>query len=329
MTDQKAILSIKDLSIGLTAGGVPKPIVSGIDMTIDAGEAVGVVGESGSGKSLTALAIGGLLPAALSTLSGGITLDGINITKLPEAQFHRVRGTKVGYVFQDPLNALNPTRTIGNHLLDVIRQHSNLTIAAAREKAVAALRSVGISQPEDRLRAYPHQLSGGMRQRVLIAMALVCNPRLLIADEPTTALDVTVQAKIVDLFRGFREQGISIMFISHNLDLVLEFCDTVVVMYGGQIMEKGTAPEIAEAPRHPYTRALMECVPRLSNRSENLRVIPGQPPTILGKLAGCPFVERCDRALEKCQTIRPEVSSASQTHVFSCWNPAVPTERHS
>lgn len=329
MTGQKAILSIKDLSIGLTIGGVSKPIVSKIDMTIGAGEAVGVVGESGSGKSLTALAIGGLLPAALSTISGGITLDGIDVTKLPETQFHQVRGTKVGYVFQDPLNALNPTRTIGNHLLDVIRQHGDLTTAAAREKAVAALRSVGITQPEDRLRAYPHQLSGGMRQRVLIAMALVCNPRLLIADEPTTALDVTVQAKIVDLFRGFREQGISIMFISHNLDLVLEFCDTVVVMYGGQIMEKGTAPEIAETPRHPYTRALMECVPRLSNRSESLRVIPGQPPTILGKVAGCPFMDRCDRALEKCQTTRPEVSSASQTHVFSCWNPASPTGRYS
>lgn len=327
MTDQKAILLIKDLSIGLTAGGMPKPIVSGIDIAINPGEAVGVVGESGSGKSLTALAIGGLLPAALSTISGHITLDGINVTTLPEAQFHQVRGTKVGYVFQDPLNALNPTRTIGNHLLDVIRQHNDLTMAAAREKAIAALRSVGITQPEDRLRAYPHQLSGGMRQRVLIAMALVCNPRLLIADEPTTALDVTVQAKIVALFRGFREQGISIMFISHNLDLVLEFCDTVVVMYGGRIMEKGTAPEIAETPRHPYTRALMECVPRLSNRSENLRVIPGQPPSVLGKLAGCPFVDRCDRALEKCHVMRPEVSPASQTHVFACWNPVAPTGR--
>lgn len=329
MTDQKAILSIKDLSIGLIAGGVSKPIVSGIDMTIDAGEAVGIVGESGSGKSLTALAIGGLLPAGLSTISGGITLDGINVTKLPEAQFHRVRGTKVGYVFQDPLNALNPTRTIGNHLLDVIRRHSDVSGVAARERAVAALHSVGITQPEDRLRAYPHQLSGGMRQRVLIAMALVCNPRLLIADEPTTALDVTVQAKIIDLFRGFREQGISIMFISHNLDLVLEFCDTVVVMYGGQIMEKGTASEIAEVPRHPYTCALMECVPRLSNRSEQLRVIPGQPPTMLGKFAGCPFVERCDRALEKCQTTRPEVSSESRTHVFACWNPVASAGRHS
>ena len=329
MTDQKAILTIKDLSIGLIAGGVSKPIVSGIDMTIDAGEAVGIVGESGSGKSLTALAIGGLLPAALSTISGGITLDGINVTKLPEAQFHRVRGTKVGYVFQDPLNALNPTRTIGNHLLDVIRRHSDVSGVEARERAVAVLHSVGITQPEDRLRAYPHQLSGGMRQRVLIAMALVCNPRLLIADEPTTALDVTVQAKIIDLFRGFREQGISIMFISHNLDLVLEFCDTVVVMYGGQIMEKGTASEIAEAPRHPYTCALMDCVPRLSNRSEQLRVIPGQPPTMLGKFAGCPFVERCDRALEKCQTTRPEVSSESPTHVFACWNPVAPAGRHS
>lgn len=328
MTERNAILSIENLSIGLMAAGVPKPLVRGIDLTVAAGEAIGVVGESGSGKSLTALAIGGLLPAAMSTISGNITLDGIKITGLSEAQFHRVRGTKVGYVFQDPLNALNPTRTIGNHLLDVIRRHSDLTKAEARTKAVAALRSVGIAQPEDRLLAYPHQLSGGMRQRVLIAMALVCNPRLLIADEPTTALDVTVQTKIVDLFRDFREQGISIMFISHNLDLVLEFCDTIVVMYGGQIMERGTALEIAEMPRHPYTRALMECVPRLGNRAESLRVIPGQPPTLLGKTAGCPFAERCERALERCTAMRPEVSSASTTHVFACWNPTTPAGQH-
>lgn len=298
-------------------------------MTIDAGEAVGVVGESGSGKSLTALAIGGMLPAALATISGSIVLDGIDVTKLPEAQFHKVRGTKVGYVFQDPLNALNPTRTIGRHLLDVIGRHTNSTAAAAREKALEALRSVGITQPEDRLRAYPHQLSGGMRQRVLIAMALVCNPKLLIADEPTTALDVTVQSKIVDLFVGIREQGISIMFISHNLDLVLEFCDTVVVMYGGRIVEKGAASEIAEMSRHPYTRALMECVPRLSNHSKQLMVIPGQPPTVLGKFAGCSFAERCDRALDTCRTTPPTMTSETPTHVFACWNPAPPTRKHS
>lgn len=324
------ILSIGDLFIGVTAqGGASKPIVGGITMTIGAGEAVGIVGESGSGKSLTAQAIGGMLPASLSAISGSIVLDGLDVTKLPETQFHKVRGTKVGYVFQDPLNALNPTRTIGNHLLDVIKRHSNLTVAAAREKALEALRSVGITQPEDRLRAYPHQLSGGMRQRVLIAMALVCNPKLLIADEPTTALDVTVQSKIIDLFRGIREQGISIMFISHNLDLVLEFCDSVIVMYGGRIMEKGSAAEIAETPRHPYTRALMECVPRLSNHSEQLRVIPGQPPTVLGKFAGCPFVERCERALDSCHTMPPAMKSETSTHEFACWNPAPPMGKHS
>lgn len=297
-------------------------------MTIGSGEAVGIVGESGSGKSLTAQAIGGMLPASLSAISGSIILDGLDVTKLPEAQFHKVRGTKVGYVFQDPLNALNPTRTIGNHLLDVIMRHSKCRVAVAREKAIEALRSVGISQPEDRLRAYPHQLSGGMRQRVLIAMALVCNPKLLIADEPTTALDVTVQSKIVDLFRGIREEGISIMFISHNLDLVLEFCDSVIVMYGGRIMEKGSAVEIAETPCHPYTRALMECVPRLSNHSEQLRVIPGQPPTVLGKFAGCPFVERCERALDSCQTIPPAMTSETSTHEFACWNPVPFTGKH-
>jgi len=322
MSAQPPILSIENLAIGLTSGGVPTPIVSGADMTIGAGEAVGVVGESGSGKSLTALAIGGMLPAPLSVLSGRIVLDGTEITRLPEAAFHRVRGVKVGYVFQDPLNALNPTRTTGKHLIDVLRRHNHMSASEAYDKAVAALSSVGITQPDDRMRAYPHQLSGGMRQRVLIAMALVCNPRLLIADEPTTALDVTVQARIVDLFRGIRARGISIMFISHNLDLVLEFCDAVVVMYGGRIMEKGSAVEIGATPRHPYTRALMDCIPRLASQSRQLRVIPGQPPTALGKLAGCPFAERCERALEVCRQRQPDMTAQSPTHAFACWNPA-------
>ncbi len=329
MVSPKPTLAIDQVTIGLQSAETSLPIVSRMGLTIVAGEAVGIVGESGSGKSLTALAVGGMLPSPLKVLSGRITLDGIDITAAREADIHKLRGSKVGYVFQDPLNSLNPTRTIGGHLLDVIRRHNRLSSAQARQKAVEALRAVGISQPEERLRTYPHQLSGGMRQRVLIAMALACHPKLLIADEPTTALDVTVQARIVDLFRAIREQGISIMFISHNLDLVLEFCDTVVVMYGGQVMEKGVASDIAQAPRHPYTRALMECVPRLGNFSGQLRVIPGQPPKILGKHRGCPFSDRCERSLPKCHATPPDPTIETSTHMYACWNPHLEKAAHS
>jgi oligopeptide/dipeptide ABC transporter ATP-binding protein len=326
MVSSETLLSLQNLSIGPRTADASHSIVRNVGLTVARGEVVGVVGESGSGKSLTALAISGMLPAALKITSGNIILNDAEITGLKEAEFHRIRGREIGYVFQDPLNALNPTRTIGNHLIDVLKRRGDVSGRTAKHEAIEALRSVGISRPEDRLPSYPHQLSGGMRQRVLIAMALACRPKLLIADEPTTALDVTVQATIIDLFRGIREQGIAILFISHNLDLILEFCDTVVVMYGGRLMEKASAREISSGSRHPYTRALMECVPRLTDAAGELQVIPGQPPLALGNIDGCPFAERCNRALDICSSVFPELVPNSPTHAVACWNPIAVTE---
>ena len=318
---ERDVLQIEDVTIGIALQGLLQPIVVGVSLTIPRGGALGLVGKSGSGKSLTALSVGGILPSPLSVLSGRILLDGVDVCGLSEAKRHATRGREVAYVFQDPLSALNPTITVGRHLFDVIRQHNGATGAVARAKAIEALRSVGIAEPEGRINAYPHQLSGGMRQRVLIAMSLLCRPKLLIADEPTTALDVTVQARIVNLFRGIRRKGISILFVSHNLDLILEFCDSVVVMYGGRIMEKAPPADIVRSPRHPYTRALLDCVPRLNSQPGMLRVIAGQPPRNLGAICGCPFAERCDRVQPACRSEPPPLNPSSDTQAFACWNP--------
>ncbi len=322
------MLKIENLSVGIQDETGATPIVRGVSLTVAQGEALGVVGESGSGKSLTAQSVARMFQSSLSILSGRIELDGIDLTALSERELHALRGNTVSYVFQDPLNALNPTRTTGSHLLDVIRRHTKLNSKEARARAIEVLEAVGITQAEERMRAYPHQLSGGMRQRVIIAMALVCVPKLLIADEPTTALDVTVQARIIDLFRDIQRRGISVLFISHNLDLVLEFCDSVAVMYGGRVMERGTAEEIGGAPRHPYTAALMSCIPRIEHRGTTLAVIPGSPPTGLDKISGCPFAARCARVQERCTVEMPPAARLSRTHEVSCWNP-VPRGRPS
>lgn len=316
------MLKIDSLSVGIQAKATATPIVREVSLSIAPGDALGIVGESGSGKSLTAQSVGRMFQAPITILNGRIELDGVTLSDLTESELHRVRGSLVSYVFQDPLNSLNPSRTIGNHLLDVISRHTTLKGKEAYARAVDVLESVGITQAEARMKVYPHQLSGGMRQRVLIAMGLVCEPRLLIADEPTTALDVTVQARIIDLFRDIQERGISVMFISHNLDLVLEFCDSVAVMYGGRIMESGTATEIGENPRHPYTAALMDCIPRLDGTRENsLRVIPGSPPAGFSTIQGCPFADRCSSVQERCRIEMPPEEKLSNTHRLYCWNP--------
>nr|WP_309402181.1 ABC transporter ATP-binding protein [Aminobacter niigataensis]WMD00122.1 ABC transporter ATP-binding protein [Aminobacter niigataensis] len=315
------MLKIENISVGILSDGTAMPIVRDVSLSIAQGEALGVVGESGSGKSLTAQSVARMYQSPLTILGGRVELDGIDLTKLSERELHALRGKAVSYVFQDPLNALNPTRTIGQHLLDVIRRHTPEGPREARSRAVEVLRSVGITQPEERMRAYPHQLSGGMRQRVLIAMGLVCVPKLLIADEPTTALDVTVQARIIDLFRDIQRRGISLLFISHNLDLVLEFCDSVAVMYGGRVVERGTAEEIGREARHPYTAALMSCIPRIENKTETLKVIPGSPPVGIDKVQGCPFAARCERVQDQCWQEMPPIERLSETHELSCWNP--------
>jgi oligopeptide/dipeptide ABC transporter ATP-binding protein len=322
------LLRLENLSIGTQTGASRRPLVRNIDLEVRRGEALGIVGESGSGKSLTALSIARMLPASVEVLSGDVRFEGSSIHRLPEAVLHAMRGKEISYVFQDPLSALNPTLSIGTQLLDVLKRHSPATRRSLRKRAVEALANVGIEHPEARARAYPHELSGGMRQRVLIAMAMLCGPKLLIADEPTTALDVTVQARIVDLFRGIRRAGVSLIFISHNLDLVLEFCDRIAVMYGGRVMEVGTAPEIARSARHPYTRALLDCIPRLGARIGRLRSIEGQPPNELADVPPCPFAPRCSRAKPDCRSQWPAWTEASADHGYACWNPLAPERAH-
>jgi oligopeptide/dipeptide ABC transporter ATP-binding protein len=323
------LLTLKKVSIGTGRPGPSEHLVRDIDLHVARGEAIGIVGESGSGKSLTALSIAGMLPPALKVLAGEIVFDGKVISGLPEALLHQLRGTEISYVFQDPLTALNPTLTVGRQIIDVLRRHVGGSRTQLHKRAAESLRAVGIQDAEDRLRSYPHQLSGGMRQRVLIAMAMLCNPKLLVADEPTTALDVTVQAKIIDLFREILKTGISLIFISHNIDVVLEFCDRVIVMYGGRVMEVGTAEEIAWRPHHPYTRALLECVPRLGVRVKQLRVIEGQPPTQLGDVPACPFADRCPRVQSRCRSDVPRLTRTSGSHAFACWHPELPLRRAS
>ena len=271
------LLRFEGVTIATRGSDSSRVLVSDVDLHVSAGEALGIVGEFGSGKSLTALSVAGLLPSGVALSSGRISFEGKVLTELPDLALHRLRGKQISYVFQDPLTALNPTITIGRQITDVLSQHVGGSRKTLKRGAIEILSRLGIADAEKRVRSYPHQLSGGMRQRVLIALAMVCKPRILIADEPTTALDVTVQAKILELFRAIRTTGISLIFISHNIDVVLEFCDRVVVMYGGRVMEVGTAEEIGMAARHPYTQALLECVPRLGTNLERLRVIDGQP----------------------------------------------------
>jgi oligopeptide/dipeptide ABC transporter ATP-binding protein len=316
-----SLLRLEKLTIGTGQPGSGERLVREVDLDIKRGEAVGIVGESGSGKSLTALSITGMLPASIKVLSGRILFENKQISDLPEATLHSMRGKEIGYVFQDPLSALNPTLTVGRQLLDVLKRHTTGNGAAPKSRAIDALANVGLKEPEACMHSYPHQLSGGMRQRVLIAMAMLCSPKLLIADEPTTALDVTIQAKIVDLFCEIRKHGVSLLFISHNVDLVLGFCDRIVVMYGGRVMETGTARAIAESPRHPYTKALLDCVPRLGTHTQKLRVIEGQPPSDLSQALACPFAERCPRVQPRCRSQVPPFLSTTMSQSYACWNP--------
>ena len=319
------LLSLRNLKVGLRGGDAPRELVRGVSLDIDTGEIVGLVGESGSGKSLTALSITRLLPAGIEILEGQTVLNGVDLGRLSDAELHKLRGKEVGVIFQDPLTALNPTLTIGAQLVDVIRSRFDCSSKEARERAVAALRSVGILMPERRMHAFPHQMSGGMRQRVLIAMVVIGTPKLILADEPTTALDVTTQARIIKLLRGIQKSGnVAILFISHNLDLVVEFCDRVVVMYGGRILEEGSSAQIVAAPMHPYTKALLNCIPRIDGEQGPLRVIPGQPPANPGAIAGCPFAARCERATAQCESEFPPPSSGDAGHRFHCWNPESP-----
>ena len=296
--------------------------VNGVGFELDEGELLGVVGESGCGKSVTMLSMLKLLPIPpAEVVSGRALLDGKDLMALDPDELRRVRGAEVGFIFQDPMTSLNPVLTVGYQLTEPLRTHLGMGRSDARRRAVELLGHVGIPAAEDRLSAFPHQLSGGMRQRVMIAIALACNPKLLIADEPTTALDVTIQAQILDLIRDLRRQfGIAIIWITHDLGVLAGLADRVVVMYAGEIVERADVGSLYARPRHPYTRGLLRTLPRLDGSRDNrLATIPGQPPHLAEPPRGCPFASRCPHAFDTCRRENPPLLAVDSAHEVACW----------
>lgn len=315
------LLEVKDLRTSfLTHVGEVKAI-RGLCLGLDKGEAVGIVGESGSGKSVTSLSIMGLLPYPGKVVGGEIRFKDKDLLTLSKTEMNRIRGNEIAMIFQDPMISLNPVFTIGNQIVEAIRQHTPLSKAEAKSRAVAMLKLVGIPSPEKRVRNYPHEFSGGMRQRAMIAMALSCEPELLIADEPTTALDVTIQSQILELLRELKAKvNTSIILITHDLGIVAELCSRAIVMYGGQIMEAGLIEEIFYDPKHPYTWGLLKSIPRLDLLGKK-RLVPikGSPPDLLNPPRGCPFCPRCPHAMKICLEREPEHYNLGKTHSAACW----------
>jgi oligopeptide/dipeptide ABC transporter ATP-binding protein len=314
------VLSVKDLEISFSTESGRNTVVEGVSFSINAGEVLGLVGESGCGKSVTAMSLISLLPSPPSNREkGSIKLLGREIAGLPESELQAIRGAEVGFIFQEPMSSLNPVLTIGYQLSEAILLHQKLTKKEAHEKAVEMLTLVGVSDPELRTGQYPHELSGGMRQRVMIAMALMCSPKLLIADEPTTALDVTIQAQILDLLNTLRSKlGMSILMITHDLGVVAETCSQVVVMYAGRIVERGPVDAIFTKPKHPYTKALIASSPRGAARQSHLPTIPGIVAVPSDRKVGCSFAPRCNLVTEQCRTSKPQLTA--DLHAVECWN---------
>lgn len=293
----------------------------GVSFTLDQGEVIGIVGESGSGKSVTSLSIMGLLPPAAKIKGGSINFNGRDLLALSPAQMQQIRGNEISMVFQDPMTSLNPVYTVGNQIMEPLMLHQHLSRAQAQKKAVEMLALTGIPDPEQRFDQYPHEFSGGMRQRAMIAMALSCQPRLLIADEPTTALDVTIQAQILALMKDLKEHfNTSIIMITHDLGVVAQLCSRILVMYGGIIVEEGRTWDIFHNPQHPYTWGLLQSVPDIRKLDQG-RLIPidGQPPDLLLPPPGCPFWPRCQYAMRICAEIKPELTEINPGHTAACW----------
>jgi peptide/nickel transport system ATP-binding protein len=304
------LLTVRDLRVEFALkGGRPSTAVDGVSFDVRAGEHVGLVGESGSGKSVTSLAIMGLLPKRGVRVSGDVRYGGRELLSLSQASMSELRGQDIAMVFQDPMTSLNPVVTIGVQVTEVITRHQDVSKREARDRAGDLLRKVGIPDPVRRLKEYPHQLSGGMRQRVLIAIALACEPRLLIADEPTTALDVTIQAQVLEVLKELvADTGAALLMITHDLGVVAGLCDRVNVMYAGRIVESTTRDELFREPRHPYTGGLLRSIPRLdAPRGEPLLAIPGSPTNTLPWSQGCAFTPRCPNASDRCRTDPPEL----------------------
>jgi peptide/nickel transport system ATP-binding protein len=316
----EALLVCRDHSVVFPTPRGRFTAVENIGFSIDRGEVVGIVGESGCGKSLTALSLLGLVPEPGFTAGGEIRFEGRAMERLSDRQLRDIRGNRISMIFQEPMTSLNPTQRIGRQIMEPMRLHQGLDRTAAHERAVAALKSVGIPAPRRRMDEYPHQLSGGMRQRVMIAMAIGCSPALLVADEPTTALDVTIQAQILDLLRKLvAEREMAVLFITHDLGVVAEICHRVLVMYAGRIIESAPVVDLFESPLHPYTRGLMASIPRIDERVETLYNIPGVVPGI-SEFAdvGCRFAPRCDRCMAVCGEITPRLMPHHPRHAVAC-----------
>ena len=319
--NREKILEVKDLNVTFHARGQEIRAVRGVSLEVCPGEILGIVGESGSGKSVTMKAVLGILPENASIKAESLKLSGTEMTKLSEEEYRKLRGTQMTMIFQDPMTALDPVMTVGKHMEEVLKRNGGLkSKEEIRKKSIEMLDKVGIPDPQSRLKQYPHEFSGGMRQRVLIAMALACNPKMLIADEPTTALDVTIQAQILDLLQELEEQyHTSIVLITHDMGVVATVCQRVAIMYGGLIMETGTSDEIFYDPKHPYTKALLRAIPSTElKEGERLQAIEGLPPSLVNPPAGCPFAERCEYASERCAQQLPEYYEFSGTHRAMC-----------
>ncbi len=319
-----ALLEVSDLRTHFaTADGVVRA-VEGLSFSIEAGETVAIVGESGCGKSVTSMSILRLIPEPPGRIAGSVRFQGRDLLGLSEPEMRQIRGNEISMIFQEPMTSLNPVLTVGRQIGETLRLHQGLSARTAERKAVDILALVGISEGERRVREYPHQLSGGMRQRVMIAMALACNPKLLIADEPTTALDVTIQAQILDLMRDLKTRlGSAIMLITHDLGVVAEMAERVVVMYAGRKVEEAPVVELFAHPAHPYTRGLLGAVPRLgssleSGRRGRLAEIPGRVPSLREPIAGCAFAARCPQATGHCRRLAPVIEAKAPAHHVAC-----------
>ncbi|GED61010.1 ABC transporter ATP-binding protein [Brevibacillus formosus] len=316
------LLTIDNLRVNFKTYGGEVQAVRGVSFYVDKGETVAIVGESGCGKSVTAQAIMGLIPNPPGKIVGGkVVFEGAEISHLSKKELQGIRGTQIGMVFQDPMTALNPTMKVGTQIVEGFVRSHQVSREEARKRAIEMLSLVGIPDPEKRIDQYPHQFSGGMRQRVVIAIALACQPKLVIADEPTTALDVTIQAQILDLLKRLQEeQELSVVIITHDLGVVAEIAHRMVVMYAGMVVETGTVEDVFANPRHPYTWGLMRSLPRL-DEGEKQRLIPieGSPPDLFHPPVGCPFAARCDFAMEICEQQMPVTSEFGRGHQATCW----------
>jgi len=318
---RKKVLEVENLHVSFTTYGGTVKAVRGVSFELYEGETFAIVGESGCGKSVTSQSIMQLLPKFSATITdGAVRFKGKDLRHLSEKEMRKIRGAEISMIFQDPMTALNPTLTVGDQLTEALLEHRPVSKTDARKAVISMLELVGIPNPKERLRQYPHQFSGGMRQRIVIAMALICEPEILIADEPTTALDVTIQAQILELFKDIqRKTGVSIILITHDLGVVAQTADRIAVMYAGKIAETGARRDIFYRPQHPYTKGLLHSVPRLDLEGGDLVPIDGTPPDLFSPPEGCPFTARCSYAMEVCGKVYPAVAEVSAGHRVCCW----------